>query len=113
MTIKNYLTDLEIEKIEAFCSDEAMFEAVRKVMLAQLYYMGALKKGEKLEPRNQAFNLLATAYQAGNQVTNEILGQELRAQYEAVNGIEQAFGHLKVIKKPKEGAIESPFNEAI
>lgn len=46
--MKDYLTDLELEKIEALCKDEAMYEAVRKVLLAQVYYSGALKKGENL-----------------------------------------------------------------
>lgn len=110
--VKEHLTDLEIDKIEQFCTDEAMLEAVRKVLLANVYYMGALKKGEKLEPKNQAFNLLATAYQNGNQVSNEVLGQEVRGLYEGVNMVEQAFGFLKTIKKPNKN-VESPFNEAI
>jgi len=112
--MKEYLTDLELEKIEALCKDEVMYEAVRKVLLAQVYYSGALKKGEKLEPKNQAYNLLATAYQAGNQVSNELLGQELRAQYEGVNMVEQAFAQLKRLKVDKKGEpVESPYNDAI
>lgn len=110
--IKDYLTDLEIEKIEAFCNDEAMQEAVRKVLLANLYYSGALKRGEKLEPKNQAFNLIATAYQAGNGISNEAIGEEIRALYEGVNTVEQAFAHLKTIKKPKD-VVETPYNDAI
>ena len=110
--IKEYLTDLEIEKIEAFCTDEDMQEAVRKVLLAHVYYSGALKKGEKLNPKNQAFNLISQAYQNGTEVTNEVLGQEVRGLFEGVNMVEQAFGHLKTIKKPKAN-VESPFNEAI
>ena len=112
--MKDYLTELEIEKIEALCKDEVMYEAVRKVLLAQVYYAGALKKGEKLEPRNQAYNLLAAAYQNGNQVTNEVLGQELRGQYEGVNTVEQAFAQLKKLKSDKKDEpVESPYNDAI
>lgn len=110
--IKEYLTDLEIDKIEAFCGDENMLEAVRKVLLAHVYYSGALKKGEKLNPKNQAFNLISQAYQNGTEVSNEILGQEVRGLFEGVNMVEQAFGHLKQIKKVKT-SIETPYNNAI
>jgi hypothetical protein len=35
--MKDYLTDLEVVKIEAFCADKEMFEAVKKVVLQHLY----------------------------------------------------------------------------
>jgi len=110
--IKDYLTDLEIEKIEAFCTDEAMLEAVRKVLLAGVYYSGALKKGEKLEPKNQAFDLISKSYTSGTELSDQLLGQGIRGLFEGVNMVEQAFGHLKTIKKPKAN-VETPYNEAI
>ena len=110
--MKEYLTDIEIAKVEQFCADEVMFEAVRKVMLAVVYYSGALKKGEKLEPRNQAFDLLSNAYQRGVEVSNEELGAELRGLFSGVDVVEQGFGQLKTIKT-EEKEVVSPFNEAI
>ena len=110
--MKEYLTEIEISKIEQFCNDEAMFESVRKVMLAQIYYSGALKRGQKLEPRNQAFDMLATASQKGQQVSNEELGAELRGLFAGVDVVEQGFGNLKTIKR-EDKPIETPFNEAI
>jgi len=110
--MKEYLTETEIAKIEQFCSDEAMYEAVRKVMLAVVYYSGALKNGQKLEPRNQAFNMLAKAYQEGKQVSNDELGADLRGLFAGVDVVEQGFGNLKTIKK-EDKPIETPFNEAI
>lgn len=110
--MKEYLTDLEIAKIEQFCSDEEMFDAVRKVMLAVVYYSGALKKGEKLEPRNQAFDLISSAYKRGGEISNEELGAELRSLFSGVDIVEQGFGQLKTIKKEiKE--VESPYNPGI
>jgi hypothetical protein len=110
--MKEYLTDIEIAKVEQFCADEAMFEAVRKVMLAVVYYSGALKKGEKLEPRNQAFDLLSKAYQRGTVISNEDLGAELRGLFSGVDVVEQGFGQLKTIKtETKE--VESPYNPGI
>jgi hypothetical protein len=110
--MKEYLTEIEISKIEQFCADEAMFEAVRKVMLAGVYYSGALKKGDKLEPKNQAFDMLATAYKTGKQVSNESLGEELRGLFSGVDMVEQGFGNLKTIKSEEKKVVESPFNIA-
>lgn len=110
--MKEYLTDNEIVKIEAFCADEVMYEAVRKVMLAQTYYSGALRRGEKIEPRNQAFDLIAKATSKGEKITNEQLGEELRGLFFGVDTVEQGFAQLKTIKSD----IASPFvedNEAI
>lgn len=110
--MKDYLTDLEIAKIESFCKDEDMYEAVRKVMLAQVYYAGTLHKGKKLEPRNQAFDLLARATAEGKEISNEKLGEELRGLFFGVDTVEQGFARLKTIKG-EEKDVESPYNEAI
>jgi hypothetical protein len=74
-----------------------MYEAVRKVMLATTYYAGALRKGEKLEPKNQAFDLIAKASASGDQITNEQLGEELRGLFFGVDTVEQGFARLKTI----------------
>ena len=110
--MQEYLTDLEVTKVEQFCGDKDMFEAVRKVMLAAVYYSGALKKGEKLEPKNQAFDMIAKAYQQGIAISNEKLGEELRSLFSGVDIVEQAFGNLKAIKS-KEKEVESPYNPGI
>lgn len=110
--MKEYLTEIEISKIEQFCGDEVMFEAVRKVMLAGVYYSGALKKGEKFEPKNQAFDMIAKSYQTGKAVSNEALGEELRGLFSGVDMVEQGFGNLKTIKN-EEKEVESPYNPGI
>lgn len=110
--MQDYLTDLEIKKINSFVKDEKMFDAVKKVLLASVYYNGSLRKGEKLESKNQAFNLIATAYAQGQEVSNEVLGQEVRGLFEGVNALENGFSQLKTIKL-KEKEVESPYNEAI
>lgn len=110
--MQEYLTDIEIDKIEQFCKDETLYEAVRKVMLAQVFYAGALKKGQKFEPRNQAFDVIDKAYRAGTPIDNESLGADLRALYSGVDMVEQGFGNLKTIKKETK-EIETPYNEAV
>lgn len=110
--LKDQLTDLEISKIEQFCSDENMFNAVKKILLATLYFDGTFALGEEFPVKNQAFGLIAQAYANGSDVSNENLGQSLRGLYEGVNLLAQGFAQLKTIKR-KEEPVETPYNEAI
>jgi hypothetical protein len=110
--LKDNLTELEITKIEQFCSDEAMFDAVKKVLLAAMYYDGALRRGQDFVAKNQAFGLISQAYSQGADVSDATLGASLRGLFEGVNLLEQGYGHLKTIKRKAE-SVESPYNEAI
>jgi hypothetical protein len=110
--MQEYLTDMEIKKINSFIKDEKMFDAVKKVLLASLYQDGTIKKGEKLKVRNEAFNRISEAYRAGQDISNENLGQSLRGLFEGVNALEQGFAYLKLLKK-EDGLVESPLNDAI
>ena len=110
--MKEYLTDIEITKVEQFCSDQAMYDAVHKVITAALYYTGALRKGEKFEVRNQAFDLIARASREGKPVSNEALGEEFRGLFAGVDLVEQAFAQLKTIKG-EDKSIPTPYNPGI
>lgn len=103
------LTDLEIVKIEAFCADEAMHDAVRKVLLAGLYSHGVVN-GESNPLINGAFNLAALSMQ--NPIPDEQIGAQVRAQFAGLNALENAFKKLVSIKN-KGLDVESPYNEAI
>ena len=106
-----YLTDLQIAKIDAFVQDEVMFEAVRKVLLAGIYSHGTLQHGQTHDPLiNGAFSLASLSPK--NPIPDEILGQQLRAQWAGINALKNAIDELKTIK-PKGKEIESPYNEAI
>lgn len=109
---KEYLTELEVDKIESFCKDEAMYEAVKKVLFAVLYHDGVVTKGEKVDVKNGAFSLIANAYSENKDISNEELGQQLRAKFEGVHTIHEGFTQLKTIKRGAE-QVESPYNEAI
>ncbi len=107
----NNLTDTEKVKIEAFCKDEGMFEAVKKGLLSVMYGEGIMDSG-KVNVKNTAFNLIATKYAQGEAVSNEELGQRLRGLYEGVDALENSLAQLKKI----DTSVKSPFveiNEAI
>lgn len=111
MNTQDFLTDIEIAKIEAFCSDETMFEAVKKVVLAGIYSQGTIKLGGIFNPMiNGAFNLASLAIK--NPIPDEQLGQHIRSMWAGVSMMEAGFGALSGIKS-EEKSVESPYNEAI
>lgn len=97
-----YLTDEEILNIEAFCSNEKMYEAVKKVILASIYSHGVLEAGQKHNPlQNRAMALV------GGDVDNEKLGSQVRAWWEGINAVENGYKDLKKIKSNK-AEVETP-----
>ena len=105
--MKEFLTDLEIAKIEAFNKDEVLVQAVKKVLLQHIYSQGVITKGNKHNPlKNRALVLV------GGDVSNEDLGAQLRSLWEGVNAIETGFSELESIKQVVE-TVESPYNEAV
>lgn len=107
----DYLTDLQKAKIEAFCKDTEMYEAVRKVILASVYEHGTVQAGYTPNPlQNGAFSLASIA--VNNPIPNEVLGQHIRGMWAGVNAMENAFRDLNKVKLEKEKDIESPYNEA-
>lgn len=108
---QDFLTESEVAHIEAFCKNEQMFEAVRKVMLQGIYTHGVVVKGKKHNPLiNGAFSLVSLSTQ--NPIPNEEIGAQLRAQWAGVNALESAMNNLKEIKSnPKD--LEGEENIAI
>ena len=105
--MKEFLTDLEIAKIEAFNKDEVLVQAVKKVLLQHIYSQGVITKGNKHNPlKNRALVLV------GGDVSNEELGSQLRSLWEGVSAIESGFSELESIKQVVE-TVESPYNEAV
>jgi len=109
--MKSYLNEIEIEKIEKFCEDTTLLEAVRKVLLQGLYSHGVNKAGESSDPLiNGAFSLVSMS--VNNPITNELLGEQLKAQWAGINALHNAFNDLQSIKTEKKEAVESLYNVA-
>lgn len=108
--MKDQLTDVQIAKIEQFCNDEEMYNAVRAVMLAGIYSHGTVKRGYVHDPlQNGALRLARLA--VNNPIPDDILGAHIRGVWEGLNSLENAFQSLRSIKKEPE-PVESPYNEA-
>lgn len=110
--MEKQLNTLETTKIEQFCADEVMFEAVKKVLFGVIYSDGVIEAGKPLNTKNGAFSVIANAYGKGEAISNDVLGASLRAKFEGVHTILEGFQVLKTIKTKVE-EIPSPFNEAI
>ena len=110
---REYLSDIEIAKIESFVSDEVMVEAIRKVLLASMYQNGTLRKDVKANPlTNSALALVSMASSGRGVVSNEDLGQDLRGLFHGIQALEAGLTELNKFKKTKE-PVESPFNDAL
>ena len=109
--MKDYLTDLEIAKIELFCADKEMHDAVKKVLLKGIYTDGVIQKGLTPNPlENAAFNLASLSIE--NPIPDAELGANIRGMWAGVNYLHNAFKTLSSIKSEKEEAVVSPYNEA-
>ena len=105
--MKEYLTDLEIQKIEQFNQDIVMSDAVKKVLFESINERGTVKKGRKVNPLlNGALGLVSLATSGRAVITDEQLGQDLRAYYHGVGMLESGFQELAKIKVVKEEKAE-------
>lgn len=102
------LNDQERAKIELFVADELLFEAVRKVVLFGIYGNGVMEPGVKHDPsQNFALAQVFRALNQGLPISDDELGQNLRAQAAGIKLLEVAFGQLENIQELRGGSGES------
>jgi hypothetical protein len=107
-----FLSDLQKGKIEAFCADREMYEAVRKVLLSGLYESGTLPLGRTPDPlQNAAFHLASLAIE--NPIPDEQIGAQVRAMFAGLNALAVAYNRLDGIKLEKPEVVKEAVNEAI
>lgn len=104
--LDSMLDDNEKKAVAQFVSSEVMTNAVKKVLLAAIYYNGTFREESVLNPLyNAAFTLVA--YKKEQKLTNEQIGEDLSALYEGVNALEAGFSALGQFK-PEEEKAEEP-----
>lgn len=108
--MKEFLNDLELEKVKVFVEDPVMFEAVRKVLLSGIYQNGTLKPGQKANPsKNFALSLAFDP-----KVDNEALGADLRASASGIHFVELGFRELeKLVPQPIKSPLQQEENPAL
>jgi hypothetical protein len=93
----SYFDELELSKLAQFAEDEAMFDAVKKAVLAWMYEHGTLRKGKKKEDGLQ--NFLIVHLSRHPELTNEQVGEHVRAVYQGLNALEVGFESVKKYKR--------------
>jgi len=92
-----FLTDIQKDKLANLNQDEDLKDALKKIFLAVVYENGTLKKGIKANPLRNALLGLVQETQS-KVITNEQLGEDLRAMFEAIKMIELGFGKVEEFK---------------
>ncbi len=105
------LNDLEKLKIETFCADKDMYNAVKKVILAGIYSHGVIEAGEEHDPLvNGAFSLASLSVE--NPIPDEALGQHIRGMWNGINALQNAFNRLDSVHSEKPEPVVKHVNIA-
>lgn len=100
--IDTFLNDVEKDLIQQIADNPNAVNALKKLILADVYFKGTLEKGKAPDPTRNAALSIALACGQGQAIrTNEELGQDLRAFSEGVRLIEIGFGRLEKLKSAK------------
>jgi len=97
---KDVLTSKELLKLQGIIKDKTFLSALKKLFLSSIYYNGTLEKDVEPEPRrNFICNLLYTEDMSMDyNISNERLGEKVRASVEAIRLIEQSFRELELLE---------------
>lgn len=101
--LEKILDAKELAEVQMFLERPVMVEAIRKVMFWPIAKQGTFEPGVSIEPnRNFLFQLVASQMGQGGVINDEMLGQEVRAKWKAVEWIQGAFKELEALKKVLE-----------
>lgn len=106
-----YLSDIELQKIDILVKDPVSMRALRKVLLAGIYLNGTLQKG--IEPNPMKNWALSFGNFQSDVVSDEILGQNVRAYSWGIYALETAFKKLEELKVEVPDKEEEDKNPAL
>lgn len=92
----------EISELERYNESPALQSALHKVLLAQIYYRGNLKKGENPDP---SINFALFLGQQG-MIKHEELGRDLQCRVYALQLLEESLQMLTKFKKESKNTKE-------
>lgn len=100
--LEKILSPQEISEIEMFIERPLLVQAVKKVLFQPILSDGTMKPGEAYNPsRNYMLQLVAGQYAQQGMVSDEALGQDVRAKWKATELVEVAFRELESLRKIK------------
>jgi len=103
------LNDLEKIKLQQFISDDVAVQALKKVLLNDMYDVGVVKKDENLEPRkNWVYGIIMNEFGQDYNIKNEDIGAKVRAVVEGTRALEFAFKELEKLKDKPVVEFEVP-----
>lgn len=103
------MSDIERQKLIQFNKDPILKEAVRKVLLAEIYERGTLRADIKSEPTKN----FALALAFDPKYTNEQLGEDLKAAANGLSLLERGFTRLEEYKELPAAATGGNINKAM
>lgn len=99
MDIKKFLNAIEQEEIRKVVDNKTVLGAVKKVLLYSLYTEGTLTPGEDIDvSSNSVLDTAMVAIQQSPGITDEMLGQGLRATTQAIRLLDLAFKELEKLQ---------------
>lgn len=106
--LQSFLSDIEIESLTSIANSPLALGAIKKIILADVYYKGVLRANVDADPTRNAALLFAFS---DKDISNEKLGEDLRALGEGVRLVEGGLTRLEKLKsvvpkteaRPKSG----------
>jgi hypothetical protein len=101
MQLDKILSEQEEVEIRKLLANDVLMPALKKVLLYSIYHSGTLKPGEDPDfLRNFVYSLLIEP-RTGQEykVTNEELGEKLRARIEGIIMLDDGFKHLEKFRQ--------------
>jgi hypothetical protein len=106
--MQEYLNKAEKAAVMSFIGNKTMSEAVKKVVMHTITHQGVLEAGKPAVEANWVFGLAAGSM---NHVTNEQLGEELKATLKGLSYLQEGFKKLYEVSVPAPK--ESKVNPAL
>ena len=101
---KDILNEKEEVELRKMIDNKPLVGGLKKALLEAVYYSGTLKPGEEPEPRRNFVCQMLYTEDMGTvyKVSNEEIGERVRASVEGIRLIEQAFAKLEALREVKE-----------
>lgn len=97
----DYLNENEKQILKKIIDNPVAVEAIKKVLLADIYGAGIIEKDVSFQPRkNWVYGILMNEAGQDYKIKNDEIGEKVRAVVEGTRALELAFKELEKLKDP-------------